>query len=201
MDSVYKKTFFVHEHTHMSHSIDRKPLFKDKEKNDLVVTNLSYMFHVKHIWEVCYMWNYRISTAMYRRHYVGMLGEKASALFLMKRGFTILSRNYRKKYGEIDIISDKNRIIHFIEVKTVSCEIDVSGIITKSSFRVEENVHTKKLHSIFTTIQVYLSEKKIPESREWQLDVHIVYLDVRNKRAKVDVIGNVTEWLSFMSNL
>ena len=130
---------------------------------------------------------------MYRRHYVGMLGEKASALFLMKRGFTILSRNYRKKYGEIDIISDKNRIIHFIEVKTVSCEIDVSGIITKSSFRVEENVHTKKLHSIFTTIQVYLSEKKIPESREWQLDVHIVYLDVRNKRAKVDVISNITE--------
>ena len=132
---------------------------------------------------------------MYRRHYVGMLGEKASALFLMKRGFTILSRNYRKKYGEIDIISDKNRIIHFIEVKTVSCEIDVSGIITKSSFRVEENVHTKKLHSIFTTIQVYLSEKKIPESREWQLDVHIVYLDVCNDtKYAVYVNNNIDEW-------
>ena len=128
---------------------------------------------------------------VYKRHYVGILGEKISVLFLIKHGFTILSRNYRKKYGEIDIVCDKKGIVYFIEVKTVSCEINTSGDITKLPFRVEENVHPKKLHSLFTTIQVYLSEKKIPESREWQLDVHVVYLDVRNKRAKVDVINNV----------
>ncbi len=126
-----------------------------------------------------------------------MLGEKASLLFLVKHGFKIVARNYRKKYGEIDIVAQKGEKMYFIEVKAVSCEILISG--GKSSvnknllpFRVEENVHAKKLRSLFKTIQVYLSEKQIPENMEWQLDLHVVYLDVLKKRAKVDVLENIT---------
>ncbi len=134
---------------------------------------------------------------MYRRHKVGLLGENVSALFLVKHGFKIIFRNYRKKYGEIDVIAEKQGKIYFVEVKSVSCEIKMidgkAGVSNKQNlYRIEENVHSKKLRSLFITIQAYLEEKRIPNDREWQLDIHIVYLDVLNKRAKVDVISNIT---------
>ena len=117
-------------------------------------------------------------------------------MFLMKQGFTILSRNYRKKCGEIDVIAKKGKKIHFVEVKTVSCEISViegkSRVNKGGFFRAEENIHSKKLKSLYRTIEVYLSEMHVSENGEWQLDAHVVYLDVRNRRAKVDVIANIT---------
>ena len=52
----------------------------------------------------------------------GNLGEDLACRFLMKHEFNISERNYLKKCGEIDIIADKGSKIHFIEVKSVSCE-------------------------------------------------------------------------------
>ena len=45
--------------------------------------------------------------------------EKMVADYLTGHGFSILVRNYRKQYGEIDIIArDRNNILSFLEVKT-----------------------------------------------------------------------------------
>lgn len=38
---------------------------------------------------------------------IGELGENVACKFLMKHGFTILERNYTKKWGEIDVIALK----------------------------------------------------------------------------------------------
>ncbi len=35
----------------------------------------------------------------------------------MNNGFTVIARNYRKRYGEIDIIVQKHNVIAFVEVK------------------------------------------------------------------------------------
>ncbi|MEK7170064.1 MAG: YraN family protein [Patescibacteria group bacterium] len=51
---------------------------------------------------------------------VGWLGEELVVKFLMKRGYTILERNYRKPWGELDIVAEEKKKIHFIEVKTMS---------------------------------------------------------------------------------
>ena len=48
----------------------------------------------------------------------GKWGESVAADFLAARGFDILERNYRSRFGEIDIIASKEEVIHFIEVKT-----------------------------------------------------------------------------------
>lgn len=46
------------------------------------------------------------------------MGENAACNFLKSKGYKILERNYRKSYGEVDIIAvDKNTLV-FIEVKT-----------------------------------------------------------------------------------
>ena len=48
----------------------------------------------------------------------GDRGEDYTAAYLKKNGYKILSRNYRKSYGEIDIIASKGKTICFVEVKT-----------------------------------------------------------------------------------
>lgn len=48
----------------------------------------------------------------------GRYGEEAACRFLIGRGFEILSRNYRSRYGEIDIIARDGDTVVFVEVKT-----------------------------------------------------------------------------------
>ena len=48
----------------------------------------------------------------------GKKGEDMVAKFLIKRGYTVLKRNYICRFGEIDIIACKNNVVAFIEVKT-----------------------------------------------------------------------------------
>src|SRR4030042_4101986 len=48
----------------------------------------------------------------------GDYGETLAVNFLKKHGYTIIQRNYKCIYGEIDIIAKENNCIVFIEVKT-----------------------------------------------------------------------------------
>jgi TIGR00252 family protein len=48
----------------------------------------------------------------------GNFGETAAVDYLMKAGYTIKDRNFRSRYGEIDIIGEDDGCIAFIEVKS-----------------------------------------------------------------------------------
>jgi len=48
----------------------------------------------------------------------GKIGELLAAKYLRRSGFYIKYRNWRHKRCEIDIIAEKNGVIHFVEVKT-----------------------------------------------------------------------------------
>jgi len=49
---------------------------------------------------------------------VGNRGERLAAEHLMMKGYEILGRNYRSKWGEIDIVAKIGEITVFVEVKT-----------------------------------------------------------------------------------
>ena len=51
---------------------------------------------------------------------VGSLGEELTVKFLKKRGYKILDRNYRRPWGELDIVAKLKKKVHFVEVKTMS---------------------------------------------------------------------------------
>src|SRR3954453_14899170 len=51
-----------------------------------------------------------------RRH--GQLGEQIAEEHLAHRGFRILARNFRTRYGELDLIAADDRSLVFCEVKT-----------------------------------------------------------------------------------
>lgn len=128
----------------------------------------------------------------------GKLGENIAERFLMKHGFSILDRNYTKKWGEIDIIAKKERKLYFIEVKSVTRET-LNTFIPKSfnasddryEYRPEDNMHPWKLKRLSRTIQTYLLDKNIDEGMEWQLDLLVVYLCQKEKKARVKVVSDI----------
>jgi putative endonuclease len=52
------------------------------------------------------------------RHELGRLGEQLAAEHLERRGFAIVERNYRTRWGELDIVAFDGRTLAFCEVKT-----------------------------------------------------------------------------------
>lgn len=48
----------------------------------------------------------------------GAMGEAFAAKQLEADGYIILERNYRTRYGEVDLIAERDGILAFVEVKT-----------------------------------------------------------------------------------
>ncbi|MBV8221678.1 MAG: YraN family protein [Solirubrobacterales bacterium] len=53
-----------------------------------------------------------------RRSQLGRLGEQLAAEHLVRRGFQIVERNYRTRWGELDIVAFDGQTLAFCEVKT-----------------------------------------------------------------------------------
>ncbi len=118
----------------------------------------------------------------------------------MKRGFVIVTRNYLRKWGEIDIIARKGQKLHFVEVKTVSRphqnafgQAHFSHVT--DGYRPEDNLHPWKLRRLSRVIQTYLlgydQKRGVSYETDWQFDVITVYLDNSNGRAQVRYIEDV----------
>lgn len=52
------------------------------------------------------------------RHVVGKAGEDAAVRYLCQHGYRILERNYRCRFGEIDLVARDGGTLAFVEVKT-----------------------------------------------------------------------------------
>jgi len=121
----------------------------------------------------------------------GSLGEKVAAEFLMKHGFSIIMRNYWRKWGEIDLIAQKEGVIHFVEVKSVSYETisDLQTAITTQTWRPEELVHHFKMHQMEKAIETWINENSY--EGEWCIDVAAVRIVPRETFATVNYIENI----------
>jgi putative endonuclease len=82
------------------------------------------------------------------RKVIGSLGEDIACRFLRSKGYKILAKNYRKPWGEIDIIAEKGTSVRFVEVKTVSRE--------RLGHEPEELVDARKLRKIARTAELYM---------------------------------------------
>lgn len=126
---------------------------------------------------------------------IGKTGEDIAEKYLQNKGFLIVDKNYLKKYGEIDIIAKKGEILHFIEVKSVSCENfdDLEGKVSHitGSYRPEDNVHRQKLKRLSNTLQVYLFEKFQKDQPEWVFDVITVKLSIKTRQARIKFLENL----------
>lgn len=140
---------------------------------------------------------------MAKHNETGVMGEGIVAKYLEKKGFSVIDKNYKRKWGELDIVAQKDGIIHIVEVKTVSRR-SFGGKFEQeiNNYRPEDNMHPWKLKRLRRAIQTYLLEKYPPSRKasegqsktgepEWQFDLACVFLDQEKRVAKVKFIENL----------
>ena len=120
---------------------------------------------------------------------LGKLGETTVANHLKRKHYKILSQNYRKKCGELDLVTEKAGVVHFFEVKSVSYETDRRNFLG-NTWLPEENVDHRKVKKLLRTIEIWLLEHKC--TAEWQLDVASVWIDRKEKKGRIKIIENIT---------
>lgn len=117
----------------------------------------------------------------------GGIGETVACNHLVGLGFEVIGRNYRKSWGELDIIAIKDGALHFIEVKSVTF-IPVDNV---STYKPEDNVHGLKARHIRKMIQTYIWEKNVSPDTSFQFHVACVYLDFDKRTARVRMMMNL----------
>lgn len=104
----------------------------------------------------------------------GDLAEKRAISFLQEKNYQIIEQNfYAKKLGEIDIIAQKDNIIHFCEVKSSN---DYETAVN--------NITPSKLSKIKRSVDYYIQTKKI--NNPYCIDAIIVTND------EIALLENIT---------
>ena len=98
----------------------------------------------------------QIAQKNFYKKLLGRAGEKLAVDFLKKKGFKILTTNYKTPVGEIDIIALDKDVITFIEVKTRSS--DNYGMPC-------EAVDRKKQEKYYRSATYYLQREKKMDSK------------------------------------
>jgi putative endonuclease len=96
----------------------------------------------------------------------GKLAEDYTSRLLTDKGYKIIDRNFRSKFGEIDLVATKNDCLIFIEVK---------ARWSLKFGRPEEAVTTSKLWKIARTGEYYsLLHPNLPK----KLRIEVVALEI-----------------------
>lgn len=104
---------------------------------------------------------------MTQKSELGNLGENIACKYLDNKKYKIIERNYRKPWGEIDIIAKaKDKTLVFVEVKTMKD----GGF---NSLKPEDQMSRAKINKFKRTAQLFAGEKGalINEKKGWRLDV------------------------------
>ena len=103
---------------------------------------------------------------------LGRWGEKQSENFLLRKGFRFITRNFRCKPGEIDLImSDDTGAIVFVEVKTRKSE---------SLANAQDAVNIEKRKRLVYASRYFVRKYKIKD-RPLRFDVMAVVLPEKGK--------------------
>jgi putative endonuclease len=116
-----------------------------------------------------------------RRQSLGHLGESLAAAFLEKKGYTILERNRRTPYGEIDLIARRDNVIAFIEVKTRA---------SKSFGPPEISITQRKEEHMRSAAEYYIQQHS-ELFYDWRIDAVTIQLRADSTPPLIDHFENV----------
>ena len=110
---------------------------------------------------------------------LGKRGEDIAADYLTHRGYSIITRNYRRRFGEVDIVARHGTTIVFVEVKTRRSAAFGTGF---------DAVDVRKQRQLTRIAQDYLSRYKLFDVNA-RFDVVAVQLSGDGK-SQVEIITN-----------
>ena len=114
----------------------------------------------------------------------GREGEQRAVEFLLKKGYQIIERNWRTRFGEIDIVAKDKEVMVFVEVKTK----------TGNQFGEPwEMVNRHKLEQVRKMGEVYLAKNGLSDAAA-RVDVIGVWLNPTSRKASRDAVAKIEQW-------
>lgn len=113
---------------------------------------------------------------------LGKYGEDLAVKYLQKQGYKILERNFKKRWGEIDIVCQEKDTLVFVEVKTR---------IGQDYGSAAEAITPWKLKALVRSAQYYkMLHPELPEAL--RIDVLAIDLSPAREVKRIELIKNVT---------
>lgn len=82
------------------------------------------------------------------RKQLGAEGEKRAAQHITKLGYKIVEKNFRCKWGEIDLIAEHNEYLVFIEVKTRKGAGQINPLISLTRQKLKKLAYLGKFYLV-----------------------------------------------------
>jgi putative endonuclease len=113
------------------------------------------------------------------RPHLGRLGEDLALEHLERLGFRVLERNYRTRFGELDLIVCDDATIVFVEVKTRRLGASAGSAL--------ESISPRKQRQVRSMAAAWLVESSDrPRSSELRFDVVAVTVDHGARLVRLD---------------
>ena len=113
------------------------------------------------------------------RQHLGRLGEDLALAHLERLGYALVARNYRTRYGEIDLVVFDGETLVFVEVKTRRANSAGRG--------PWEALHERKRHQVRRMAAAFLLEvTHRPHSPDLRFDAIGVLIDGRGQLVRLD---------------
>ena len=117
---------------------------------------------------------------------LGAFSEGLAELYLTKRNYEILHRNFSKPWGEIDIIARQGDVLVFVEVKS-------NARHGHASFSPEVRADHIKLRKVIKSAMLYLEFELKNLECEWRVDIIAVTIDYSREKARISHFKNIGE--------
>ena len=116
----------------------------------------------------------------------GKLGEDLARQYLIKKGYKILTSNFRSRFGEIDIIATKNSTLVFIEVKLK---------IGEETGQPEEMINRRKINQIQKMAEIFLQKNPslVQKFPLWRLDTICIVLNPDGSSKRITHWKNISD--------
>jgi putative endonuclease len=121
-----------------------------------------------------------VSVSTDPRQHLGRLGERLATEHLERRGYAIVCRNHRTRYGEIDIVACDGTTLIFCEVKT-----------RRGRGEPWDALHDAKRAQVRRMARAYLNEATDrPRVRLVRFDAIGVVIDHHGRLTRLDHLEN-----------
>ncbi len=103
---------------------------------------------------------------------IGQRAEERATTYLIDEGFTILERNFHSRFGEIDIVAQRDGVVHFVEVKY------------SKAYEPIVQITPAKMMKLYRAIEYYRLTKNL--SLPYQIDALLI------KDTSIELVENIS---------
>ena len=113
---------------------------------------------------------------------LGRRGEELAARELTRRGYEIVTRNWRCQTGEVDVVARREEAWYFFEVRTRR---------GREFGAPEESVTPAKLQRMIDVALTYLGEHDLNDV-DWRVGLAAVELDRTGRLLRLEIYDSIT---------